>query len=122
MRLLSPIFSYLVTSAAGSAMPALSRLPFMMAELAVFALVCGLFSNKIMQHSGFAFLAVLLAQLCGRLTFLGLVAAFSAVTPLTPALVLGQIKTGLLGLALQAVLVPVLVLLLKKALQTEPEK
>lgn len=120
--LLSPIFSYLVTSAAGSAMPALSRLPFMMAELAVFALVCGLFSNKIMQHSGFAFLAVLLAQLCGRLTFLGLVAAFSAVTPLTPALVFGQIKTGLLGLALQAVLVPILVLLLKKALQTEPEK
>ena len=37
--LASPLVSFIITSAAGSAMPAAARLPFMMAELAVFAAV-----------------------------------------------------------------------------------
>lgn len=43
----SPIISFLITYAAGSPMPALERLPFMVLELAVFAGVTGLFSKKI---------------------------------------------------------------------------
>lgn len=41
--ILSPIISFLITSAMGNAMPASARLPFMMAELSVFAVVCGAF-------------------------------------------------------------------------------
>ena len=44
---LSPVMSFAITSMIGEAMPALPRLPFMVAELAVFAVVSGLFSKKI---------------------------------------------------------------------------
>ena len=43
---LAPLASFAVTSAMGNAMPAAVRLPFMMAELAVFAAVSGAFSPK----------------------------------------------------------------------------
>ena len=42
---LSPVVSFLLTSLAGNPMPALPRLPFMIAELTVFALVAGLQSR-----------------------------------------------------------------------------
>lgn len=42
----SPLTSFLITLAGGSPMPTLERLPFMVAELAVFGLVTGLFSKK----------------------------------------------------------------------------
>ena len=43
---ISPIVSFIYTSAViGTPMPSAARLPFMMAELAVFAAVSGLFSN-----------------------------------------------------------------------------
>ena len=50
--LVSPLASFAITSAMGSAMPAAARLPFMMAELAVFAAVSGLFSKKIAETVG----------------------------------------------------------------------
>lgn len=108
--LMSPLISWIITSFAGTPMPALARLPFMMAELAVFALIAGLFSNKISKHSWVAFPAVLLAQICGRAFFVLLVALFQNVTPFTTAKILTQIKTGLTGFAIQAVLVPLLVM------------
>lgn len=46
----SPLFSFAVTSLAGNAMPAAARLPFMIAELAMFAVVSGLFSKKIYEN------------------------------------------------------------------------
>ena len=48
--ILSPLVSFAVTSAMGNAMPAAARLPFMTAELAVFAAVSGLFSEKISEN------------------------------------------------------------------------
>ena len=45
----SPLVSFALTSLWGSAMPAAARLPFMIAELAVFAAVSGLFSKKHFQ-------------------------------------------------------------------------
>ena len=111
--LLSPLVSYLITAAAGSPMPALARMPFMMAELAVFAVVCGVFSDKIARNGLMAFPAVLLAQLGGRSVFLLSAAAFSGVSPLNAAMGWGQIQTGFAGLLIQAVLAPVIIIGLK---------
>ena len=106
----SPIVSFLITLAFGNPMPIAARLPFMIAELAVFAAVSGLFSKKIASNGWMAFPAVLLAQVAGRVTFMLLVLIFQAVTPFTPELIWAQIQTGLLGMVLQAVLVPFIVM------------
>lgn len=107
---LSPVVSFAVTALAGDPMPAAARLPYMMAELAVFAAVSGMFSKQIVRNGWMAFPAVLLAQVAGRLTFLALAAVFQAVSPLTAAAVWSQIRSGLLGMVAQAVVVPFLVM------------
>ena len=108
--LVSPLASFALTSAFGEAMPAAARLPFMMAELAVFAVVSGLFSEKIAENGWMAFPAALLAAVSGRAFFLLLSVIFQGVAPFTPAMVWSQIRTGLSGLVLQAVLVPFIVM------------
>ena len=113
---LSPVVSFMLTSLTGEAMPALPRLPFMIAELAVFAIVSGLFSKKIYQNGLWAFPAVILSQLAGRAAFLGLVAIFQSVTPFTVQMIWSQILTGRIGLAIQAVLVPLLIIGLRAVL------
>lgn len=118
----SPIVSFLITLAFGNPMPALQRLPFMMAELAVFAAVSGLFSKKISSNGWIAFPAVLLAQVSGRTVFMLLVLIFQSVTPFTPALIWSQIQTGLLGMVLQAVIVPFVVMGLKLLLDRNKNK
>lgn len=112
----SPIVSFIITSLANNPMPALPRLPFMVIELAVFAVVAGMFSKKIANNAWLAFPAVLLAQVAGRTAFMLLVLIFQSVTPFTPALIWSQIQTGLLGMLLQAVLVPFIVMGLKLVL------
>ena len=64
--ILSPVVSFALTSIGGNAMPAAARLPYMAAELAVFAAVSGLFSGKIAENGWMAFPAVLLAQVALR--------------------------------------------------------
>ena len=117
--IMSPIVSFLITLAFGNPMPAAARLPFMIVELAVFACVSGLFSKKIAQNSWMAFPAVLLAAVSGRAVFMLLAVMFQSVAPFTPALVWSQIQTGLLGLLLQAVVVPLIVMGLNAALNSE---
>ena len=114
--MLSPVVSFAITSLMGSAMPALPRLPFMMAELAVFALVSGLFSKKIYENGLWAFPAVILAQLAGRAVFLGLVAIFQSIAPFSPQMIWGQIAAGWLGLLIQAIAVPLLIIALRAVL------
>lgn len=109
----SPIVSFLITSALGNPMPALARLPFMAAELAVFAAVSGLFAKKISVNGWMAFPAVLLAQVAGRSVFMLLAILFQSITPFTPAIIWAQIQTGLLAMVLQAVIVPFIVMDLK---------
>lgn len=108
--IMSPIVSFLITLAFGNAMPALSRLPYMVAELAVFATVSGAFSKKIADNVWIAFPVVLLAAIAGRSAFLLLAAIFQSISPLTIAVVWGQIQTGLAGVLLQAVIVPLVVI------------
>lgn len=120
--ILSPVASFCITSLAGAAMPAASRLPFMMAELAVFAAVSGLFGSKISEKPLLAFVGVILAQVCGRAFFLLCVYAFRELSPLTAAAVWGQIKTGFTGLVIQAVAVPVIAIVISKLLNKEQSK
>ena len=120
--ILSPVAGFCITSLAGAAMPAASRLPFMMAELAVFAAVSGLFGSKISEKPLLAFVGVILAQVCGRAFFLLCVYAFRELSPLTVAAVWGQIKTGFTGLAIQAVAVPVIAVVISKLLNKEQSK
>lgn len=116
---LSPLASFAVTTIMGNPMPAAARLPFMMAELAVFALAAGLFSRKIADRALWAFPAVLAAQISGRAVFMGLVALFQSVSPFTLAMIWQQMLTGLWGIAAQAVLVPVVIIALRGLLLKE---
>lgn len=118
---LSPVVSFALTSLAGSPMPALPRLPFMVAELAVFAAVSGLFSKKIYENGLWAFPAVILAQLSGRAVFLGLVAVFQGVVPFTTEMIWSQILTGMTGIAVQAVLVPLIIIAIRAILVKNDE-
>lgn len=113
---LSPVVSFLLTSLAGNPMPALPRLPFMIAELTVFALVAGLFSKKTAQNGLWAFPAVIAAQIAGRAVFLGAVALFQGAAPFTVPMIWSQILAGLPGLAIQAVLVPLVIIALRAVL------
>lgn len=106
---LSPLCSFLLTALAGNPMPAAARLPFMMAELAIMAAVTGAFSGLIAKRPLFAIPAVALALLAGRSGFLLLVTIFRGVVPFTPAMILSQIRTGVPGLILSVVAVPLLV-------------
>lgn len=117
--ILSPLVSFVITSAMGSAMPAAARLPFMMAELAVFAAVSGLFSAKISENGWMAFPAVLLAAVSGRAVFLLLTAIFQSVAPFTVSVVWSQIQSGFIGLILQAVLVPFMVMGIRALMRRE---
>ena len=113
---LSPLVSFGFTSLVfGSAMPAAARLPFMIAELAVFGLVSGLMSKKIASAPLMAFPAVICAQIAGRLTYFVLSVIFSQ----TAAAAWAVIETGLTGLYIQAAVVPVIVLLLALAVKHE---
>lgn len=117
--ILSPVVSFLITSAFGNPMPVAARLPFMMAELAVFAVVSGQFSKKIAKNAWVAFPSVLLAAVCGRAFFMLLAVIFQSVAPFTPSMVWSQIQTGFIGLISQAVIVPFIVIGLKYLLDRE---
>lgn len=118
---LSPLVSFLITLAIGNPMPAAERLPFMMIELAVFAVVSGLFANKIAKNAWMAFPAVLLAQISGRAAFMLLALIFQSFVSFTPASVWSQIQTGLSGMIVQALAVPAIVMGLKRLLDRENE-
>ncbi len=118
---LSPVVSFALTSLWGDPMPAAARLPFMMAELCVFAAVSGLFSKQIAKNGWMAFPAVLLGAVAGRAFFLLLAVLFQSVAPFTVRAVLSQIETGLSGLVLQAAAVPLLVMGLRALIQREKE-
>lgn len=111
----SPLVSFAITSALGNAMPAAARLPFMVVELAVFAAVAGAFSPMTAKRSATAFAAVPLAQICGRAAFL--LMALVLQSNLTVQVAWSQIVSGLWGLALQAVVVPLLVMAAGKLLK-----
>lgn len=112
LALATPSLSFLLTG-----MPSPERLAFMTAELFVTALVCGAFSKAISKKPMLSFAAVLSAALCGRGSFLALAVIFEEKASFGPQLVLSQIISGIPGILLQLVLVPVSVVLLNKVLK-----
>lgn len=121
VAVLSPVASFLITSSLGSPMPAAARLPFMAAELAVFALVTGLFSKKIDENGWMAFPAVLIAQVSGRAVFIALVAIFQSAVPFTVAAIWEQVKSGLIGLVAQAFIIPFAVMGVRAVIKRNPD-
>lgn len=114
---LSPVVSFLITLAFGNPMPAAERLPYMIAELAVFAAASGAFSNKIYSDFLMAFPAVLIACVAGRISFLAVAAIFQSISPFTVAQVWAQIQTGFVGVLLQAALIPAVVIAICRAVK-----
>ena len=118
----SPIVSFLLTTAAGNPMPVATRLPYMIAELAVFGAVSGLFSKTIYKNVFAAFPAALAAIVGGRCVFLALAAIFQSVSPISFVSAWQQVQTGLLAVVLQAVIVPAIVIGLKFLLDRDKKE
>lgn len=120
--MLAPLTSYLITTALGNPMPMAARLPFMMSELGVFALVSGAFGKLIYSKPWTAFIAVISAEIIGRAFFLLLIAIFGKFTPFSVAMIWGQIKVGLVGAALQAVIAPLIIIGIRKIIKNDESK
>ena len=110
----SPVVSYLLSSLAGEAMPSAARLPFMVIELAVFAAVSGAFSSAIYKKAFWAFPAVWLAVAAGRGAFVVSAAVLGSVTGFSPETAWSQIVAGYPGLIILTLLVPCMVIALRK--------
>lgn len=117
--ILSPISSFLLTSAFSSPMPAAARLPFMVAELAVMALIAGAFSSLIVKNAAWNIAATAASLVIGRAFFMLLVVIFQSITPFSPAVIMGQIITGIPGLIANLAIVPIVVSLFSLALKGE---
>lgn len=100
--LLSPAVSFALTG-----MPGVAMLPFMMIELCVYGLVCGLLRNVKLP----TIVKVLAAQVAGRAVraMALVIAVFGFGSPISLTTIWMSIVTGLFGLALQWVLLPLLV-------------
>lgn len=116
---LSPIVSFLITSAAGSPMPALYRLPYMIIELGIFAAVMGAFSEATLKRKSFAVVAVFVAFVLGRGAFLLTAYIFENVSVLSFSMAFSQVKAGIPGVILQLFLAPAAIALIASALSAE---
>lgn len=116
---LSPIVSYLITSAAGAPMPALLRLPYMIVELGIFAAVSGAFSAAVVKRKSLAFVAVAFAFVLGRGAFLLTAYMFENVSVLSFSMAFSQVKAGIPGVILQLFLAPAVIALIASALSSE---
>lgn len=106
---LSPALSFGLTSAWNAAMPALPMLPYMMIELAVYGLATGLFSGYFGKLP--TIVSLLFAQILGRgVRALAIVAgAYAFGSPVGVSVIWTSLVSGLFGLVLQWVLIPLLV-------------
>lgn len=99
----SPLLSFALTG-----MPSAALLPFMMIELTVYGVVCGLLKSKKMP----VILKVLTAQILGRaIRAAAILIAFYGFksTAVSPTIILSSIASGLPGLILQWTLLPLLI-------------
>ena len=121
LGVISPLISFGFTSIFQNPMPALNRLPFMMFELMVIGFVSGLFSNKINKNKNYAFVAVITSLLIGRLAFLICIAIFGNLVNLPLTLIVSQIETGLVGLTIQSLALPFIIVFINYLLNKSKE-
>jgi LytS/YehU family sensor histidine kinase len=104
---LAPLISFALTG-----MPTFAMLPYMMIELAVYGIVSGLTANTDLP----VIVKLLIAQVAGRLIRGGAIMigyyAFSSV--IKPEIILTSIRTGIPGLILQWILIPLLMFRIAK--------
>ncbi len=114
--LLSPTVSYGFTLlASGTAMPSLQRLPYMILETGAYGLITGLFSGRAAKNALLAFPAVLAAQATGRAIYI----VYNLIAGRDFASLWASVQTGLTGLWLQAIIVPLAAMLLFAAMKDE---
>lgn len=113
---LSPVASYgFTTLAFGTAMPNAARLPYMILELGVYGLVSGTFSKRVQNSPLLSFPVVLSAQFAGRAVYL----IYNLIAGRTFASLWAGIASSMLGLWLQAILVPVIAIALFMVIKHE---
>lgn len=114
--IISPVVSFLFTSLVfESAMPAAARLPYMIAELAVYGLITGLFAKKAQKSPLIAFPATLAAQACGRTVYV----VYNLIAGRTFAELMSSVASGMTGLWLQAVIAPLIAILIFTVIKHE---
>ena len=121
LGVISPLISFGFTSIFQNPMPALNRLPFMMIELMVIGFVSGLFLNKINKNKNYAFVTVITSLLVGRLAFLISIDIFGNLVNLPLTLIISQIETGLVGLTIQSLVLPFIIVFINYLLNKSKE-
>ena len=111
---ISPVLSFFMTG-----MPPLERLPFMIAELAVYGLVSGLMYQtfKLYRVRLGTYISLLAAMLAGRLIYaLSLVIAGSlfGIKGVGAGAVIAAVITGAVGIAIQIAFIPPVIYALRK--------
>lgn len=109
--LLAPLVSFALTAAAGSPMPALPMLPYMTVELACYGLATGFFASSRLGTRLPTLVTLILAQLFGRAVRAAALAVGVLGFQFGPSIsvIWTSLYTGLPGLLLQWVLLPLLV-------------
>lgn len=116
--ILSPVVSFgFTTLALGSAMPNLTRLPYMILEIGAYGLISGLFSKRVQNNPILSFPVVLGAQVSGRAIYL----IYNLIAGRDFASLWAGIQTGMVGLYLQAIIVPAIAIVLCLVLKHEQE-
>ena len=98
-------------------MPNLTRLPYMILEIGAYGLITGLFTKRVQRTPALAFPVVLLAQVSGRAIYL----IYNLIAGRDFASLWASVQSGMLGLYLQAVIVPVVAIILGRVLKNERE-
>ena len=108
--IISPLISFLITNVLlNSPMPSFERLPFMMLELGVISLISGMFAKLVEKNVWYSLIAVLASFVAGRCILILSVAIFQNYVTFTPTLIFNQIISGLIGIAIQMALIPLIV-------------
>lgn len=94
----SVIFSYLLTG-----MPTISRLPYMLIELVIYAVLLSLFNKKFNSY-----ISLIATMILGRVLYAGILAIAINVCglPTYGISVIQSIQTGIPGLAIQIICIP----------------
>ncbi len=110
-----PTLSFLLTG-----MPSAIMLPIMLVELGIYGFVCGLLSNKFKLNS---YISLLSAMIAGRIGYLLTLYFLTDILGMESfgkvASVITAVVTGLPGIAIQIVFIPILVKVLRGFIRAE---
>lgn len=105
----SVIFSYLLTG-----MPSIARLPYMLIELVIYAVILSLFNKKFNSY-----ISLILTIILGRVLYAGILFASVNMLGLSSygISVIESVKMGILGIIVQLICIPFIASSLKKGIK-----